>query len=339
MLQAIFEYQSMVCSLAGMDVANASVYDGGTALAEAVSLSVNHTARKKVMISKAVHPHYRDVVRTYAEGADWELIEVAYDSNGTTDLSLIRSMVDDKAACIAISSPNFFGCVEDIKKISDIARSSGALLIVSVDPISLGILKRPGDLGADIVVGEGQPLGLPQNFGGPYLGIFAVKKELVRLVPGRIVGETVDKEGKRGFVLTLQAREQHIRREKASSNVCSNEALCALAVTVYLSAMGRSGLKEVAEQCLNKSAYLKKKISDIRGFSIPLKAPSFKEFVVRSPISVGKLNKILLAGGIIGGLDLGKYYTELKDHMLVAVTEMARINDIDRFIVLLRSAS
>ncbi|MFC1560199.1 aminomethyl-transferring glycine dehydrogenase subunit GcvPA [Candidatus Margulisiibacteriota bacterium] len=335
MLQAIFEYQSMICSLTGMDVANASMYDGATALAEAISLAISHTGRKKVLISKTVHPNYRQVVNTYANGAAWEIFEVGYRKDGISDLEKFKAQVDDKTACIVISNPNFFGCLEDIKSFSEAAKAKGTLLIVSIDPVSLGILKRPGDLGVDIVVGEGQSLGLSQNFGGPYLGIFAVKKDLMRLVPGRIVGETVDKEGKRGYVLTLQAREQHIRRERAGSNICSNEALCALAATVYLSTMGKQGLKEVADQCLQKANYAKEKLSKLVAF----KAPTFKEFVIKLPGSVDKVNKKLLKNGIIGGLDLGKYYPELKNHMLIAVTEMVKKEDIDNFMKLLNPAS
>jgi glycine dehydrogenase subunit 1 len=225
-----------------------------------------------------------------------------------------------------LANPNFFGCPEDIEAFSEIARPKGALSIVSVDPISLGILKRPGDVGADIVTGEGQSLGLPQNFGGPYLGIFAVKKEYLRLIPGRVVGQTVDTKGRRGYVLTIQAREQHIRREKAFSNICSNEALCALAATVYMATMGRSGLREVADQCLQKTNYAKKQLSKL----VTFKAPSFKEFVIKSSKPVAQMNKKLLEQGIIGGLELGKSYPELKDHMLIAVTEMAKKKDIDR---------
>jgi glycine dehydrogenase subunit 1 len=327
MLTSIFEYQSMICDLTGMDVANASMYDGATALAEAASLAVHHTGRKEVLVSRAVSPNYRQLLNTYAKGAGWEIREFGYEAGvGTSSIAEAQKLISDKTACLIVANPNFFGCIEDVKKFSTLAKSKGALSIVSVDPISLGILKRPGDLGVDIVTGEGQSLGLPQNFGGPYLGIFAVKKDYMRLMPGRIVGETIDAKGRRGYVLTLQAREQHIRRDKAYSNICSNEALCALAATVYLSTMGRSGLREVAEQCLQKSNYAKKKLAKL----IALKAPSFKEFVVRLNKPVADVNKKLLDNKIIGGLDLGKYYPELKGHMLIAVTEMVKKANIDK---------
>jgi glycine dehydrogenase subunit 1 len=327
MLQAIFEYQSMVCELTGMDAANASMYDGATAMAEAASLAVHATSRKEVLVSKAVNPNYRQVLRTYAAGADWEIKEFGYEKGlGVSDLKDAEKLLSDKTACVIISNPNFFGCIEDVAKFSGLAKSKGALSIVSVDPISLGILKKPGELGADVVVGEGQALGLPQSFGGPYLGLFAVNKAHLRMMPGRIVGETVDTKGRRGYVLTLQAREQHIRREKAFSNICSNEALCALAALVYLSTMGKSGLKEVAAQCLQKANYAKQKLSKL----IALKAPSFKEFVIKTSKPVAEVNKNLEKSGILGGLDLGRDYPELKGHMLVAVTEMVKKENIDK---------
>jgi glycine dehydrogenase subunit 1 len=327
MLQSIFEYQSLICALTGMDAANASMYDGASALAEAASLAVHSTGRKEVLVSRAVNPNFRSVLATYAAGAGWEVVEFGYQATlGTSDLGDAGGKISDKTACVIMANPNFFGCPEDIETFSKLARSKGALSIVHFDPISLGILKRPGDMGADIVTGEGQSLGLPQNFGGPLLGVFAVKKDLLRLLPGRIVGETVDTKGRRGYVLTLQAREQHIRREKAFSNVCSNEALCALAATVYLATMGKSGLREVADQCLQKTNYAKKQLSKLVAF----KSPSFKEFVIKTSKPVDQINKKLLENGIIGGLDLGKSYPELKNHMLIAITEMVKKQDIDR---------
>jgi len=326
MLQSIFEYQSLICALTGMDAANASMYDGATALAEAASLAVHNTVRKEVLVSMAVNPNYRQVLSTYAKGADWEIREFGYESGqGASSLAEAKKLISDKTACLIISNPNFFGCIEDVEKFSGLAKSKGALSILSIDPISLGILKRPGELGVDVVTGEGQSLGLPQNFGGPYLGIFAVKKDYLRLMPGRIVGETVDTKGRRGYVLTLQAREQHIRREKAYSNICSNEALCALASTVYLATMGKSGLREVASQCLQKANYAKKKLSKL----VALKAPSFKEFVIKPSKPVADINKKLLDNGIIGGLDLGNFYPELKGNMLIAITELVKKESID----------
>ncbi len=333
MLQSIFEYQSLICALTGMDAANASMYDGATSLAEAASLAVHFTGRKEVLVSKAVNPNYRKVLDTYAAGAGWEAIEFGYQQSlGTSDFAEAGKKLSDRTACIILANPNFFGCPEDLEAFSKLARSKGVLSVVSVDPISLGILKRPGDIGADVVTGEGQSLGLPQNFGGPYLGIFAVKKEYLRLMPGRIVGETVDTKGRRGYVLTIQAREQHIRREKAFSNICSNEALCALAATVYLATMGKSGLREVADQCLQKTNYAKKQLSKFVAF----KASSFKEFVIKTARPVDQINKKLLENNIVGGLDLGRFYPELKNHMLIAVTEMVKKTDIDRLASLVK---
>ena len=332
MLQSIFEYQSLICDLTGMDAANASMYDGATALAEAASAAVHFTGKNEILVSKAVNPNYRKVLDTYAAGAGWKVIEFGYQQIlGISDFNDASKKISDGTACVILANPNFFGCIEDVEKFSGLAGTKGALSIASIDPISLGILKRPGDLGVDIVTGEGQALGLPQSFGGPYLGIFAVKKAHLRLMPGRIVGETVDTKGRRGYVLTLQAREQHIRREKAFSNICSNEALCALAATVYMSTMGRSGLREVANQCLQKTNYAKKKLSKLVAF----KSPSFKEFVLKPPKPVDRINQLLLDNKIIGGLDLGKYYPELKNHMLIAITEMVKKEDIDRLIGLI----
>ena len=329
MLQSIFEYQSLICALTGMDACNASMYDGATAMAEAASLAVHFTGKKEVLVSKAVNPNYRQVLNTYANGAGWKVVEFGYDQTlGISAFDEASNKISDRTACLIISNPNFFGCIEDIEKFSKLAKSKGALSIVSVDPISLGILKKPGDVGVDIVTGEGQSLGLPQNFGGPYLGIFAVKKNYLRLMPGRLVGETVDTKGRRGYVLTLQAREQHIRREKAFSNICSNEALCALAATVYLATMGKSGLREVANQCLRKANYAKKKLSKLVAFN----SPSFKEFVIKTKMPVEQINKKLLENNIIGGLDLGRFYPELKSHMLVAVTEMIKKEDMDKLV-------
>jgi glycine dehydrogenase subunit 1 len=327
MLQSIFEYQSLICDLTGMDAANASMYDGATALAEAASVAVHFTGRNEILVSKAINPNYRKVLDTYAEGAGWKVVEFGYQQSlGISDFDDASEKISEGTACVLLANPNFFGCIEDVEKFSAMAKTKGALSIVSVDPISLGILKRPGDIGVDIVTGEGQALGLPQSYGGPYLGIFAVKKDYLRLMPGRIVGETVDTKGRRGYVLTLQAREQHIRREKAFSNICSNEALCALAATVYLATMGRSGLKEVASHCLQKTNYAKNKLSKLIAF----RSPSFKEFVLKTAKPVDRINQLLLDNKIIGGLDLGRYYPELKGHMLIAVTELVKKEDIDR---------
>ncbi|MDD5382494.1 MAG: aminomethyl-transferring glycine dehydrogenase subunit GcvPA [Candidatus Margulisbacteria bacterium] len=302
-LQAIYEYQTMICSLTGMDVANASMYDGATALVEAAFLACRVTGRKEIVVSSAVHPHYRAVLKTYCQAADLTLKESPHDP---------KTGLTTRDACFILQQPNFFGCIENVAGLAEKIHANGSLFIVSADPISLGLLKAPGDYGADVVVGEGQALGNPQSFGGPALGIFAAKKALVRQMPGRIVGATVDSEGKRGFVLTLSTREQHIRRERATSNICSNEALAALAATIYLSAMGRQGLRKVAELCLQKSNYLKKKLGGKTFFS----APTFKEFVVKTDKKVG--------------LDLSVYSPGLKGLRLLCVTELANKEALDR---------
>ena len=321
-LQAIYEYQSMICELTGMDAANASMYDGATALAEAAFMACRITGRKEIVVPTSVHPHYREVLRTYCNAADLTLKEVSFDPK--TGLSPVSPLLTPSSACLILQQPNFFGNIEEVTGLAEKVHAQGALLIVCVDPISLGILKAPGDYGADIVVGEGQGLGIPRNFGGPGLGLFATKKEFVRQMPGRIVGKTVDSEGKRGFVLTLSTREQHIRRERATSNICSNEALCALSACVYLSLMGKQGLRKVAELCIQKMAYLKSLIlsnplprAESRGSSSFLfpASPSFKEVAIRTDKKVG--------------IDLGKYYPELKGCRLVCVTELTKKSEIE----------
>ena len=335
MLQAIYEYQTLICNLTGMDVANASMYDGATASAEAASLACRHTGRGVIVVSDALHPEYRAVIKTYARFAGFRTKEIGTTKGGTTDIEEIKKAVDDSTACFILSQPNFFGCIEEVKGLADIVRSKGALFVVSVDPISLGILTPPGEYGADIVTGEGVSMGSPSSFGGPGLGLFAVKNSLVRLLPGRVVGATVDGEKRKGFVLTLQAREQHIRRERATSNICSNEALMALAATVYLSAMGGRGLRRAAELCIQKANYAKERISGLKGFSLPHSAPTFKEFVVKAPVPVKKINAALLKQDIIGGLDLGRFYPKLRGHMLLCATELTRKEDVDALVLAL----
>ncbi len=327
-LQAIFEYQSLICSLTGMDVANASVYDGASAMAEAAVMACSATKRSEVLAAKNVSPRSREVLKTYARFKGIAVKEFGY-ANGAADLAAIESMISDNTAAVIIQTPNFFGIAEDVKAIADAAHRRGALLAVSCDPIALAILKSPGEAGADIAVGEGQAMGNPLSFGGPYLGFFAAKEELLRRMPGRIVGETVDKNGKRCFVLTIQTREQHIRREKATSNICSNEALCALAATIYLTAMGRQGLREAAEQCLNKSHYAFDTLVKTGKFKPVFDAPFFKEFAVKYDGDINKLNAHLLSNGIIGGYDLGRDYLELSGTYLVAVTEKRTKGEID----------
>lgn len=334
-LQAIYEYQTMICDLTGMVSANASHYDGATALAEAALLSCNYTGRKKIVVSNAVNPNYRKVIETYLNGAEIEIVYCGF-SEGTTDINKLKTLIDDKTASVVVQNPNFFGCIEEVFEIGEAAHSKGALFILSIDMISLGMLKKPSEYGADIVTAEGQPLGNKMSFGGPLLGIFAVKKELTRYMPGRIVGLTSDKNGKRGFVLTLQTREQHIRREKATSNICSNQTLCALAAAVYLSAIGKNGLSNAANICLNRASYAKEKISGLKGISLWSKAPTFKEFVIKLPKDAGSVNKHLLSKNIIGGIDLEKFYPEMKNCMLLCFTEMNSKEDIDCLITALK---
>ncbi|WP_339210103.1 aminomethyl-transferring glycine dehydrogenase subunit GcvPA [Aeribacillus sp. FSL K6-8210] len=329
-LQAIFEFQTMICELTGMDVANSSMYDGGTALAEAALLAAGQTKKKKVLVSQTVHPEMRDVLKTYAKGQNVEVVEIPY-RNGVTDVEALKEMMNAEVASVIVQHPNFFGQLEPLHQIEEISHSEKSLLIVSSNPLALGVLSPPGSFGADIVVGDVQPFGIPMSFGGPTCGYFAVKKELMRKIPGRLVGQTVDEEGKRGFVLTLQAREQHIRRDKATSNICSNQALNALASSVAMTALGKTGVKEMAYQNIQKANYAKK-MFEKKGFSIPFQGPMFNEFVVKLSKPVSLANKKLLEKGIIGGYDLGRTYPELEKHMLVAVTELRSKEEIDLFV-------
>ncbi len=328
-LQAIFEFQSMICELTGMDVANSSMYDGGTSLAEAAMLSAGQTRRKKILISKAVHPEARDVVKTYAKGQHVEVVEIPY-QDGVTDIAALKEIISDDIAGVIVQYPNFFGRIEPLKEIEEIVHSVKSMFIVSSNPLALGALTPPGKLGADIVAGDAQPFGIPAAFGGPHCGYFAVTNKLVRKVPGRLVGQTVDENGKRGFVLTLQAREQHIRREKATSNICSNQALNALAASVAMTALGKKGTKQMAVQNIQK-AYYAKQVLKQRGLEIIFDGPSFNEFVVKLPVSYQEISDKLFNKQMIGGYDLGQTYPELKDHMLVAVTELRTKEEIDAF--------
>ncbi|MBZ4654808.1 MAG: glycine dehydrogenase (decarboxylating) alpha subunit [Peptococcaceae bacterium] len=328
-LQAIFEYQTMICELTGMDAANASVYDGATALAEAALMAAEATRRNQILVSSAVHPEYRAVVETYLHGRGISLELTPY-WGGLTCQDALAKKINKEVAALVIQYPNFFGSIENLQQFADMAHAVGALLIVCADPVSLGVLESPGKLGADIVVGEGQSLGLPLSFGGPYLGFMAAREKYMRRLPGRIVGKTVDRLGREGFVLTLQAREQHIRREKASSNICSNQALCALAATLYLSLLGPGGLEEVGKQCLQKSHYAKTLLTKIKGVTIPFQVPTFKEFVVKTEEAPESINQRLWEAGILGGLDLGRYYPELAHHILLCVTEVRTKEEIDK---------
>ncbi|QOR65448.1 aminomethyl-transferring glycine dehydrogenase subunit GcvPA [Cytobacillus suaedae] len=329
-LQAIFEFQSMICELTGMDVANSSMYDGGTALAEAAMLCTGHTKNKKVLVSGAVNPESREVLKTYAKGQYIEVVEVPA-VNGLTDLEALKSAMDDSVACVVVQYPNFFGQIEPLKEIEEIAHTGKSMFVVSSNPLALGALTPPGKFGADIVAGDAQVFGIPTGFGGPHCGYFAVTSKLMRKVPGRLVGQTVDEDGKRGFVLTLQAREQHIRRDKATSNICSNQALNALAASVAMTALGKKGVKEMAIQNIQKAHYAKNTFKQ-NGFEVPYEGPFFNEFVVKLNKPVKEANAKLIEKGIIGGYDLGIDYPELKNHMLVAVTELRTKEEIDTFV-------
>jgi glycine dehydrogenase subunit 1 len=334
-LQAIFEYQSMVAALTGMDAANASHYDGATSMAEAVIMAVSHARekRRKVLISPAVHPQYRQVVRTYTQGMG---LTITGDEDPRAGLADLAGQLDRDTALLIVQSPNFFGQIEDLAGLADKVHAAGALLCVAADPVALGLLTPPGRQGADIVVGEGQSLGIPLSYGGPYLGFFATRKEYVRKMAGRLVGETKDRNGQRGYVLTLATREQHIKREKATSNICTNQGLMALAATVYLSTLGKHGLRRVAELCWHKSHYAAAEIAKLPGFSVDTSRPFIKEFVVRCPRPVAEINRFLFdEADIIGGYDLGQDYAHLAGHMLVCVTEMNSRDDIDELVEVL----
>jgi glycine dehydrogenase subunit 1 len=329
-LQAIFEYQTMICALTGMEVSNASHYDGATATAEAViaALNVHRLKRRKVVVSPFLHPEYRAVVRTYTQGMG---LEVTGDERiGELGNCEIAELLDQDTACAIVQYPDFLGRIEDLIPLAEAAHAVGALLVVAANPVALGMLKPPGAMGADIVVGEGQGLGGGLNFGGPYLGFFATRMEYVRRMAGRLVGQTVDIEGKRGFVLTLSTREQHIRREKATSNICTNEGLMALAAAVCMAALGRNGMRRVAELCYHKAHYAADRIAELPGYTVWRERPFFNEFVVRCPGPVAEINAHLLdEHGIIGGYDLGRDYPHLEGHMLLCVTEMNTREEID----------
>ena len=329
-LQAIFEFQTMICELTGMDVANSSMYDGGTALAEAAMLSAAHTRRKKVLISSAVHPQSKEVLNTYAIGQHLDVIEIPY-KNGITDVQALNELMDQDVAAVIVQYPNFFGGIEPLKEIEEVAHKGKSLFVVSSNPLALGVLTPPGQLGADIVIGDAQPFGIPTAFGGPHCGYFAVTNKLMRKIPGRLVGQTVDEEGRRGFVLTLQAREQHIRRDKATSNICSNQALNAIAASVSMAALGKNGAKEMAIANIQKANYAKKAFIG-NGLEVVFESPVFNEFVVKLNKPVKEINQKLLASNIIGGYDLGRDYPELQNHMLIAVTELRTKEEIDTFV-------
>jgi glycine dehydrogenase subunit 1 len=337
-LQVFFEYQTLISQLTGMDVSNASLYDGGSAAAEAVLMALSATGRQgRVVTARSLHPEYRQVLATYLANLHVELVTVGA-ADGTIAPRELALAVNADTACVLFQQPNFFGCLEAADELSSIAHAAGALSVVSVDPISLGLLKRPGDYGADIVVAEGQSLGSPMSFGGPYLGIMACRESLVRRMPGRLVGETVDRRGKRCYVLTLQTREQHIRREKATSNICTNQGLFALRATVYLAALGPQGLRETAELCLRKAHYAARQIAGVPGFELAFAHPTFKEFVVRAK---GRDAAALIAracqAGFLAGVPLARWYDELADSFLVTFTERRTRAEIDALVDCLRT--
>ena len=331
-LQYIFEFQTLICQLTGMEVANASMYDGSTAMAEAYVMAQRVTRRDKIIVADSVHPEYRAVARTYTQHGDAEIVGVGFDESTGRVASL--EGLDDKTAAVVIQSPNFFGCVEDIAAVAEQAHAVGDLLVVVVtEAISFGLLKSPGSCGADIVVGEGQSFGVPMSFGGPHVGLFATREKFVRQMPGRLCGVAYDKNGNRGFVLTLSTREQHIRREKATSNICTNQGLIALAATIYMEAMGKQGLQEVAMQNAQKAAYARKQIASVDGFEIAFSSPTFNEFVVRGPRPAADvLEKLRTENDIIGGLPLSKYYPERANEFLVCVTETMSKGVVDRLV-------
>lgn len=330
-LQYIFEFQTLICQLTGMEVANASMYDGSTAMAEAYLMARRVTRRDKIIVSKSVHPEYRLVAETYSRNGDSDIVEFDFD-NQTGRIAQLAGL-DENTAAVVVQSPNFFGCIEDLGEMAEQAHAVGALLIVVVaEAISLGLLKPPGDFGADIVVGEGQSFGIPMSFGGPHVGFFATREKYMRQMPGRLCGVAYDKNGNRGFVLTLSTREQHIRREKATSNICTNQGLIALAATIYLETMGKAGLQEVAMQNAQKAAYAKNKIAALDGYSIPYTAPTFNEFVVRGPRPATDILDSVRQEGIVGGLVLSKYYSGNENDFLVCVTETKTREQIDALI-------
>lgn len=334
-LQSIFEFQTLIARLTGMDVANASLYDGGTACAEAAIMACNIARKKQILVSKSVHPSSMAILKTYCHGQEIELIEVEM-KDGLTSLEDLKNKLSDETAGVIIQSPNYFGQIEDVKQATEITHTAKkASMILSTDPFSLGILKTPGELDVDIVVGEGQSLGLALSYGGPYLGLIATKDKYVRKLPGRLIGETVDEDGKRAYVLTLAAREQHIKREKATSNICTNQGLMALSATIYMVTMGKEGMKEAATLATQKAHYAFNKITESGKFKPVFDGPFFMEFAIKSDIKAEVINKALLDAGIIGGIDLGKDFPEYENTILYAVTEKRSKEEIDRLVEVL----
>ena len=329
-LQAIFEFQTLTARLLGMDVANASMYDGASALAEALLMAIRVTKRSTVAVSTLIHPLYRRVIETYLKPTGYKVVELPMNSDGRTDLDGLNGK--DDLAAIALQSPNFFGCVEDLAAAAEEAHSRKALLVTGfTEPLAFGLLKDPGSQGADIACGEGQSLGVPRTYGGPSLGMFATRQKYVRNIPGRLVGQTTDLEGRRGFVLTLATREQHIRREKATSNICTNNSLCAMSSAIYMACLGGSGIRELARLNYDKTEYLKSELQRI-GCEIPHSAPTFNEFVAKLPAGFSQTYEKLLSRKIIAGLPLERYYPEMADHYLLCVTETISKDDMDQLV-------
>jgi len=340
-LQSIFEYQSLMAALTGMEVSNASHYDGATAVAEAANMAYAQFRgkRTRIVISPTVHPQYRAVMRTYTQGMGLELAGDDPRANLDAGPESLEALIDENTALVAVQYPDFFGRIYDYTKLIELAHAKGALVCVAANPIALGLLKTPGAMGADMVVGEGQPLGIPLSYGGPYLGFFTTRKQYLHKMAGRLVGETLDTRSQRAYVLTLTAREQHIKREKATSNICTNEGLLALAAAVYLSTLGKSGLRQVAELCYHKAHYAAEQIGRVKGFSLCFNSPFFHEFSLCCPRPVEEINDHLLEHGILGGYDLGQDYPALRDRMLVAVTEMNTKDEIDALVDVLKEVS
>jgi glycine dehydrogenase subunit 1 len=336
-LQAFFEFQTMVCQLTGMEVSNASLYEGATALAEGAMMALNITGKRKVLVSEGVHPHYRQVLKTYLADLPAEYIEIPL-KHGVLNTQALEDQFESDTAAVICQSPNFLGHIEHVETIAKFAHANESLVIQAFNPLSLGLLKRPGEMGVDIAVGEGQPLGIPLQFGGPYLGLFATKMQYVRKMPGRLVGQTVDSEGRRAFCLTLQTREQHIRREKATSNVCTNQGLLALRASVYLAAMGPAGLREAAQLCYNKANYL---VEQLKAAGVRRKYPQqpfFNEVLVQVDRPVDDILDEASRAGILAGYPIGQDYPELSDCLLIAVTEKRTKAEIDRLVELLRAS-
>lgn len=340
-LQAIFEFQSLIANLTGMEVSNASHYDGATASAEACLSAYHHFRgkRPKIILSGALHPHYRATIHSYLCGFDdIEIIEAGLESDARYPTKL-GNLIDDQTALTLVQYPDFFGRIFEFSELGEMAHQHGSLLAVAANPLALGLIKPPSEFGADFVVGEGQPLGIPMNFGGPYLGFFATRNELIRKISGRLAGETVDGANRRGYVLTLTAREQHIRREKATSNICTNQGLLALAAAIYLSLLGKNGLRQVANLCYQKAHHAAKLISQVPGYEVDTTTPFFNEFIVKCPQDPGKINEFLLDNNILGGLALREFYPETENWMLVALTEKNTLDEINLLCEMLDEAA